>query len=37
MNIDSDSSGTRVSLTVPAAKTALQEKMGAIHPLQASV
>ena len=37
LNIDSDSSGTRVSLTIPAAKTALQEKTGAIQSLQASV
>ncbi len=37
MNIDSDSSGTRVSLTIPTAKTALQQKPGAIEPLQATV
>jgi PAS domain S-box-containing protein len=37
MNIDSDGSGTRVSLTIPAAETALQQKPGAIRPLQAAV
>ncbi|MGH9528616.1 MAG: PAS domain-containing sensor histidine kinase [Terriglobales bacterium] len=37
MNIDSDSSGTRVSLTIPIPKTAIQQKLGAIEPLQAAV
>jgi PAS domain S-box-containing protein len=34
MKIDSDSSGTRVSVTVPAAKITSQQKPGSIHPLQ---
>jgi signal transduction histidine kinase len=37
MNIDSDGSGTRVSVTIPAAKTALQQQPGAIRPLEAAV
>ena len=37
MKIDSDGSGTRVSLTIPAAKTALQQEPGSIQSLQVSV
>jgi len=37
MKIDSDGSGTRVSLTIPVAKTALQEKADSIQSRQASV
>jgi signal transduction histidine kinase len=37
MNIDSDGSGTRVSLTIPAANTTLQQQPGATRPLQAAV
>jgi PAS domain S-box-containing protein len=37
MNIDSDGSGTRVSLIIPAAKTASQQKSGGIQPLQAAI
>jgi PAS domain S-box-containing protein len=37
MKIDSDGSGTRISLTIPVAKTALQEKTNSIQSQQASV
>jgi len=37
LKIDSDGSGTRVSLTIPAAKTALQQEPGSIQSLQASI
>ncbi len=37
MKIDSDGSGTRVSFTIPAAKTALQQEASPIQSLQASV
>jgi PAS domain S-box-containing protein len=37
LKIDSDGSGTRVSLTIPAVKTALQQEPGSIQSLQASV
>jgi PAS domain S-box-containing protein len=37
MKIDSDGSGTRISLTVPVAKTALQEKTDSIQSQRASV
>jgi len=37
MKINSDGSGTRVSLTIPAAKTAVQQEPRSIQSLQASV
>jgi PAS domain S-box-containing protein len=37
MKIDSDGSGTGISLIIPAAKTASQEKTLSIQPLQASL
>lgn len=37
MNIDSDSSGTRVSLTIPTAKTTSQQQPGTIQPLRTAV
>jgi signal transduction histidine kinase len=37
MNIDSDTSGTRISVTLPTPKTPLQQKPGTIGPLQPTV
>jgi len=37
MKIDSDDSGTRVSLSIPTAKTAFQQESGAVQPLRKAV